>query len=60
MKPDLGDRIEVVKNYGDIPHGTCYASSLNHVFMDVLRKRSEAAARSRFDLALKLARYRSR
>ncbi len=42
LKPDLGDRIEVVKNYGDIPRVTCYASSLNHVFMDVLRNAAEA------------------
>jgi signal transduction histidine kinase len=42
LKPDLGDRIEMVKNYGDIPHVTCYANSLNHVFMDVLRNAAEA------------------
>lgn len=42
LKPHLGDRIEVVKDYGDIPRVTCYASSLNHVFMDVLRNAAEA------------------
>lgn len=35
-------RIEVVKNYGDIPPLECYASQLNQVFMNVLVNCSQA------------------
>ncbi len=42
MKQDFGDRINVVKKYGDIPQVTCYASELNQVFMHLLRNAVEA------------------
>jgi len=37
LKYDLGDRITVDRQYGDIPHVTCSASDLNQVFMHLLR-----------------------
>lgn len=35
-------RIEVVKNYGDIPPITCYASQVNQVFLNLLNNAIEA------------------
>lgn len=37
LKHDLGDRITVDRQHGDIPHVTCSASDLNQVFMHLLR-----------------------
>ncbi len=36
------NRIEVIKNYGDIPHIECYPGQLNQVFMNILSNAVEA------------------
>ncbi|MEW6498372.1 MAG: ATP-binding protein, partial [Cyanobacteriota bacterium] len=40
----VGDRaeIKVIKNYGKLPHVTCYASQLNQVFMNLLNNAIDA------------------
>ena len=42
MAPEFSNRIDVVKNYGDVPRIYCSPSSLNQVFMSVLKNASEA------------------
>lgn len=39
---ELKNRIKVVKNFGAIPHVTCYPSQLNQVFMNVLSNAAQA------------------
>jgi signal transduction histidine kinase len=34
--------IEVIKNYGQLPHVTCYASQLNQVFLNLLNNAIDA------------------
>ncbi len=42
MERDLKGRIGVVKEYGDIPHITCYPGELNQVFMNILTNAVQA------------------
>ncbi len=42
LEPEFRGRIEVVRNYGDIPMLFCYPAELNQVFMNLLRNSSEA------------------
>ena len=42
MTPDFSNRIDVMKDYGDIPRIYCSPSNLNQVFMSVLKNASEA------------------
>jgi PAS domain S-box-containing protein len=39
---DIKNRIEVVKNYGDIPRVFCYPSRLNQVFLNILNNARQA------------------
>ncbi|MEG4281640.1 AAA family ATPase [Microcoleus sp. A006_D1] len=41
-KDDVGHGIEVVKEYGELPKVSCYASGLNQVFMNVLSNAIDA------------------
>ena len=36
LERDLADRVDIVKEYGDLPLVACYASELNQVFMNLL------------------------
>jgi two-component system, NtrC family, sensor kinase len=36
LKSEMGTSIEIVKEYGDLPHVECYPSQLNQVFMNLL------------------------
>ena len=42
LEPELGGRIEVEKSYGEVPQVYCSLSSLNQVFMAVLKNAAEA------------------
>jgi signal transduction histidine kinase len=42
MEPEFSNRIEVMKEYGDVPAIHCSPSSLNQVFMSLLKNASEA------------------
>jgi signal transduction histidine kinase len=42
LESDLEGRIDVVKEYGDIPQVACYASELNQVFMNLLTNAAQA------------------
>ena len=42
LEPEIGKRITVKKEYGDIPHIYCSPSSLNQVFMVILKNAVEA------------------
>jgi len=42
VKPELGDRIGVVRDYGDIPQITCYPGELNQVFLNLLSNAAKA------------------
>ena len=42
MEHDLGQRIKVVKNYGDLPDVPCYPKQLNQAFMSLLMNAVEA------------------
>ncbi|MDB2425914.1 ATP-binding protein [bacterium] len=39
---EIKHRIEVIKNYGDLPPVTCYSSQLNQVFMNLLSNAAQA------------------
>jgi signal transduction histidine kinase len=39
---DIKDRVEVVKDYGDVPPVVCYPSRLNQVFLNILVNASQA------------------
>ena len=42
MEPELSDRIKVIRDYGHIPRIYCSPSSLNQIFMSLLKNASEA------------------
>ncbi|RKX29618.1 MAG: hypothetical protein DRP71_16115 [Verrucomicrobia bacterium] len=42
IQHELKDRIDVVKEYGDLPRINCHVSELNQVFMNILRNAAEA------------------
>ncbi len=42
MQHDLGDRIKVVKEYGDLPDVPCYPKQLNQAFMSLLMNAIQA------------------
>ena len=44
-----GDRIQVIKEYGELPRVECYASQLNQVFMNVLANAIDALSSQRED-----------
>ncbi len=44
MESELSNRIEVTRDYGDIPRIYCSPSNLNQVFMSLLKNASEAIA----------------
>ena len=44
-----GDRIQVIKEYGELPRVECYASQLNQVFMNVLANAIDALLVQRGD-----------
>ena len=42
IKHELGDRIKVVRNYGDLPLVTCYPGELNQLFLNLLTNAAKA------------------
>jgi signal transduction histidine kinase len=42
LEHEFKDRIEVIKEYGDIPPVHCYASQINQVLMNLLKNASQA------------------
>ena len=42
LQHDIGHRIKVVKNYGDLPDVPCYPSQLNQAFMSLLVNATQA------------------
>jgi len=42
LRHELGDRIQVVREYGDLPHVECYPGLLNQVYMNLLRNAVQA------------------
>jgi two-component system NtrC family sensor kinase len=42
LSGEIKNRIEVVKNYGEIPPVLCYASQMNQVFMNILSNAAQA------------------
>ncbi len=42
LETDFGDRINLVKDYGDIPVASCYPSELSQVFMHLLTNATKA------------------
>lgn len=42
MESEFANRVEIIRNYGDIPGIYCSPSGLNQVFMSVLKNASEA------------------
>ncbi len=42
VRPEFGDRIEVVRSYGDLPDVPCYPKQLNQVFLSLLMNASQA------------------
>lgn len=42
LMPELEDRVEVVREYGDVPEIVCYAGELNQVFLTILTNAAEA------------------
>ena len=42
LYPELGNRISVVKEYGEIPEILCYPAELNQVFMNLLSNAIQA------------------
>ena len=39
---EIPDRIQIVKEYGELPHITCYAREVNQVFMQLLQAAAES------------------
>jgi signal transduction histidine kinase len=55
LRHELGERIEVVKDYGDLPEIECSPSELNQVFMSLLTNSIEAIdAHGRITIATSL------
>jgi PAS domain S-box-containing protein len=42
IKHELGDRIKVVRNYGELPLVTCYPGELNQLFLNLLTNAAKA------------------
>jgi signal transduction histidine kinase len=42
LNSTLGGRIDIIKDYGDIPSIECYAGKLNQVFMNILTNATQA------------------
>ena len=42
IRPEFGDRIEVVRSYGDLPDVPCYPKQLNQVFLSLLMNAAQA------------------
>ena len=42
LQHEMKDRVEIVREYGDVPEVHCYPNQLNQVFMNVLRNASQA------------------
>ncbi len=46
LEHQINDNIEIVKDYGDIPHLTCYPRQLNQAFLNLILNASEAIPNS--------------
>ena len=42
LKSEIPDRVSIVKEFGDIPHVSCYVRELNQVFMKLVQAAAEA------------------
>ena len=42
IRPEFGDRVEVVRSYGDLPDVPCYPKQLNQAFLSLLMNAAQA------------------